>query len=158
VTKIATATAIVNEIGPLRTIVSAFCEAQGKVLAAGVSLPSDWAPIAKFLAVDEFRRVGAYLEEFNYTQYCEFMTHWAAGGTRFEMTEFYSTEVGNVVFQEIEERHYRGHTLIRKNVIAVYRFNDDNKIVHLDIYEQAKDSGEWIKEGAKAAAARNGSA
>jgi hypothetical protein len=150
-TRVTTATTTVNEIGPLRKIVTAFCAAQAKVLAAGVSFPSDWAPIAEFLAVDQFKRVGAYLEEFDYTEYCEFMTSWAVGGTRFEMTEFYSTEVGNAVFQEIEERHYRGDTFIRKNVIAVYRFNDDDKIVHLDIYEQAKDSGEWIKEAAKAA-------
>ena len=150
-TRITTATVTVNEIGPLRKIVTAFVEAQAKVLAAGVAKPSDWAPIAQFLAVDKFKRVGAYLEEFNYTEYCEFMTGWAAGGTRFELTEFYSTEVGDTVFQEIEERHYRGDTFIRKNVIAVYRFNDDKKIVHLDIYEQAKDSGEWIKEAAKAA-------
>lgn len=150
-TKITTATATVNEIGPLRKIVTAFCEAQAKVMAAGVLKPSDWAPMAEFLAVDKFKRVGAYLEEFNYTEYCEFMTGWAAGGTRFEMTEFYITEIGNAVFQEIEERHYRGDIFIRKNVIAVYRFNDENKIVHLDIYEQAKDSGEWIKEAAKSA-------
>jgi len=150
-TTIITAKATVNEIGPLRRIVNAFVEAQAKVLTAGVSSPSDWAPIAQFLAVDEFKRVGAYLEEFNYAEYCEFMTGWAAGGTRFEMTEFYSTEVGNTVFQEIEERHYRGNTFIRKNVIAVYRFNADKKIVHLDIYEQAKDSGEWIKHAAQAA-------
>ena len=37
---------------------------------------------------------------------------------------------------------------IRKNVIAVYRFNDENKIIHLDIYEQAQDSGRWIIEAA----------
>jgi hypothetical protein len=150
-TRTITASATVNEIGPLRKIVIAFNEAQAKVLAAGVSSPSDWAPMAKFLAVDQFKRVGAYLEEFDYTAYCEFMTNWAAGGTRFEMTEFYITEVGNAVFQEIEERHYRGDTFIRKNVIAVYRFNEENKIVHLDIYEQAKDSGQWIKEAARTA-------
>jgi hypothetical protein len=150
-TTITTATDTTDEVGPLRKIVNAFVEAQRKVLAAGVSSPSDWAPIAKFLAAHEFKRVGAYLEELNYAEYCEFMTGWAAGGTRFEMTEFYSTEVGNTVFQEIEERHYRGDTFIRKNVIAVYRFNADNRIVHLDIYEQAKDSGEWIKQAAEAA-------
>jgi hypothetical protein len=58
------------------------------------------------------------------------------------------------VFQEIEERHYRGKEFIRKNVIAVYRFNKRNKIVRLDIYEQARDSGEWIKEAAKTAVPR----
>jgi len=150
-TQITTATGTVNQMGPLRKIVAAFVEAQRKVLTAGVSSPSDWAPMAEFLAVAEFKRVGAYLEQFNYAQYCEFMTGWAAGGTRFEMTEFYSTEVGNAVFQEIEERHYRGENFIRKNVIAVYRFNTDNKIVHLDIYEQARDSGDWIKQAANTA-------
>ena len=83
----------------------------------------------------------------------KFLTGWVAGGTRFEMTEFHISEVGNAVFQEIEERHYRGDEFIRKNVIAVYRFNERNKIVHLDIYEQAKDSGGWIIEAANAATA-----
>jgi hypothetical protein len=146
--QVTTATATVSEFGPLRKLVSAFCEAQAKVLAAGVSSPSDWEPMEKFLDLREFKRVGAYLEQFDYSDYCKFLTDWAAGGTRFEMTEFYSTEIGNAVFQEIEERHYRGETFIRKNVIAVYRFNGDNKIVHLDIYEQARDSGAWIKEAA----------
>ena len=58
------------------------------------------------------------------------------------------SEVGDTVFQEIEERHYRGDTFIRKNVIAVYRFTKDSKIRHLDIYEQARDSGDWIKDAA----------
>lgn len=148
-----TATAIVHEIGPLRKIVNAFCAAQAKVLAAGASSPEDWSPMSEFVAVDEFKRVGAYLEEFNYVQYCAFLADWAAGGTRFEMTEFFATEVGNTVFQEIEERHHRGDTFIRKNVIAVYRFNEHRKIHHLDIYEQAGDSGRWIIEAAKNAAA-----
>ena len=66
---------------------------------------------------------------------------------------FESVEVKNKVFQEIEERHFRGDEFIRKNVIAVYRFNDNRKIVHLDIYEQAKDSGQWIVEAAEKAIA-----
>lgn len=149
--EITTATATTNELGPLTRIVNRFVEAQGKVMAAGVTSPDDWAPVAEFVAVDQFKRVGAYLEELNWSEYCRFLTGWASGGTRFEMTQFYVTEVGNAVFQEIEERHHRGDTFIRKNVIAVYRFTDDKKIRHLDIYEQAKDSGQWIIEAAKAA-------
>ena len=148
--EITTATATVHEMGPLTKIVNDFCAAQGQVLAAGVSSPSDWEPMAKYLAVDEFKRVGAYLEELDYPEYCRFLTNWAGGGTKFEMTVFYITEVGNAVFQEIEERHYRGDEFIRKNVIAVYRFTEDNRIRHLDIYEQAKDSGQWIIDAAKA--------
>ena len=149
--EITTATATVHEIGPLTKVANKFVEAQGKVMAAGVKSPSDWEPVAEFVAVDEFKRVGAYLEELTWPEYTRFLTDWSGGGTRFEMTEFYITEVGNAVFQEIEERHYRGDQFIRKNVIAVYRFTDDGKIRHLDIYEQAKDSGDWIKDAAKAA-------
>lgn len=150
---ITTSTALNHEVGPLKKIADAYCAAQAAVLAKGVSSPSDWEPMAQYLEVDEFKRVGAYLEELNYTDYCEFLTGWAAGGTRFEMTEFHATEVGNTLFQEIEERHWRDDIFIKKNVIAVYRFNKNNKIVHLDIYEQAKDTGDWIKDSAKKATA-----
>ena len=47
----------------------------------------------------------------------------------------------------------KGDEFIRKNVIAVYRFNNRNKIVRLDIYEQARDSGQWIVEAARSAQA-----
>ena len=151
--KIATAAAVVDEIGPLTRLVNGFCSKQFELMAAGVSSPLDWEPVAEFLDVDEFKRVGAYLEELNWPDYRKFLTGWVGGGTRFEMTVFHITEIGNAVFQEIEERHYRGDEFIRKNVIAVYRFNDSNKIIHLDIYEQARDSGQWIVEAARAAVA-----
>ena len=148
-----TATATNHEIGPLRKVVNGFNAVQAKILAAGVKSPADWEPMGEFIAVDEFKRVGAYLEELDFTAYCDFLAGWAAGGTQFEFTEFHVTEIGETLFQEIEERHTRGADFIRKNVIAVYRFNAENKIVHLDIYEQAKDSGDWIKDAAKEAMA-----
>ena len=151
--KIATATAVTDEIGPLTRIVYEFVAKQGEVLAAGVSSPLDWEPVAAFIDPQRFRRVGAYLETFDWPQYREFLTGWAAGGTRFEMTEFHISEVGDTVFQEIEERHHRGDEFIRKNVIAVYRFDGARRIVHLDIYEQARDSGQWIVQAAEAAEA-----
>ncbi len=152
-TQYATATATKAEAGPLRQVVLDFNAVQAKILAAGVKSAADWEPMNAYLDTATFKRVGAYLEELNFADYCEFLAGWAAGGTQFEFTEFHVTEVGNTLFQEIEERHTRGSDFIRKNVIAVYRFNADNKIVHLDIYEQAKDSGDWIKESAKAAMA-----
>ena len=132
--EITTASSVVREIGPLTKIVNGFSATQELVLASGVSSPSDWDPVAEFVATDQFKRVGAYLEELNWEDYKKFLTGWARGGTRFEMTVFHISEIGNAVFQEIEERHYRGDEFIRKNVIAVYRFNDQNKIIHLDIY------------------------
>jgi len=149
--QIATATGTSGEIGPLTRRVYEFVETQKVILAKGVTDPSDWDPLTYLLDVDRFKRVGAYLEEFDWADYKRFLTGWMAGGTRFEFTEFQISEVGNSVFQEIEERHWRGEQFIRKNVIAVYKFNDQNKLVHLDIYEQAQDSGDWIRESAKAA-------
>lgn len=150
-TTITTATATIGELGPLTQTVNRFTAAQGAVLAAGVKSPGDYAPVAEFVAVNEFKRVGAYLEELDWSAYTEFLTAWASGGTQFEFTQFHITEVGDAVFQEIEERHWRGDQFIRKNVIAVYRFTPEGKIRHLDIYEQAKDSGDWIKDAAKKA-------
>ena len=152
-TEYCTATATKPEPGTLRQVVLDFNAVQAKILAAGVKSPADWEPMGEYMDTASFRRVGAYLESFDFAEYCDFMAGWAAGGTKFEFTEFHVTEVGNTLFQEIEERHTRGDQFIRKNVIAVYRFNADNKIVHLDIYEQAKDSGDWIKQSAKAAMA-----
>jgi hypothetical protein len=148
--EVITATATVAEIGPLTRIVNAYTETHGRLAASGAATPEEWAPWAEFVDVAAFKRVGAYLEELDWDQYLQFNIDWA-NGTRFEMTVFHISEIGNAVFQEIEERHYHGDTFIKKNVIAVYRFNQDNKIVHLDIYEQAKDSGQWIKEAARAA-------
>jgi len=150
-TQIVTATATINELGPLTQVVNRFTAAQGAVLAAGVKSSADYAPVAEFVAVDQFKRVGAYLEELDWAAYTEFLTGWASGGTQFEFTQFHITEIGNAVFQEIEERHQRGDQFIRKNVIAVYRFTPEGKIRHLDIYEQARDSGDWIKDAAKQA-------
>jgi hypothetical protein len=149
--KIATATGTAPEIGPLTKIANDFAAKQIEIIAAGVSSPLDWEPLTEFLEVDRFKRVGAYLEELDWPHYREFLTGWVAGGTRFEFTVFQITEVGNTVFFEIEERHHRASDFIRKNVIAVYRFSDRNKLVHLDIYEQAKDSGSWIIEAARQA-------
>ena len=149
-TNYVTASMANNEPGPLRQVVLDFNACQAKILAAGVESPADWEPMGAYIDVASFKRVGAYLEVLNFADYCEFLAGWAAGGTHFEFTEFHVTEIAGTLFQEIEERHTRGSEFIRKNVIAVYRFNAENKIVHLDIYEQANDSGDWIRNSAKA--------
>lgn len=151
--KSVTATATADKVGPLTQRVYDFVDAQRKAMEAGISKPSDWDGMLAYIDADKFKRVGAYLEELTWTDYREFLTNWTSGGTQFEFTEFRISEVGDTVFQEIEERHWRGDEFIRKNVIAVYRFDENNKLVHLDIYEQAKDSGQWIVEAAQIATA-----
>jgi hypothetical protein len=149
--EINTATAVTGDTGPLTRIVERYCALiEARATASGAT-EADWAPLAELVAVDGFKRVGAYMEEMSWPEYVRFMTQWA-GATRFEMTVFRITEIANTVFQEIEERHYKGDDFIRKNVLAVYTFDETSRIRHLDIYEQAKDSGRWIVEAAHAAA------
>ena len=57
--EIITATATTDEIGPLTKLVNEFCQIHRQVVARGVSSTSDWEPMAKYVAVDEFKRVGA---------------------------------------------------------------------------------------------------
>jgi hypothetical protein len=150
--EIVTATATSSEKGPLTRVVESYCDALGALTQAGVKQPSDWDSLGEYIAINKFKRVGAYLEELDWREYTRFLTDWARG-TRFEMTVFRISEIGRIVVQEIEERHYREDTFIRKNVVAIYAFDDGQKIVHLDIYEQAKDSGRWIAQAAEAAMA-----
>jgi hypothetical protein len=147
--KIATATAAVDEFGPLSQRVIRFGEMM-EAAAQATGEPIDWEAFEEFVATDEFKRVGAYLEVMNWQEYTQFISEWA-GKTRFEYTVLRVCEVGQVVFFEIEERHYKGEDFIRKNVMAVYEFGEDQRIRHLDIYEQAKDSGQWIVEAARRA-------
>lgn len=144
---VVTATGSSAELGPLARIVLKYGEMiEARATAAG-SAPADWAPVAELVAVSEFQRVGAYQEVMTWDEYVTFLSVWA-GSTRFEATVFRITEVGRTVFQEIEERHYKGEDFIRKNVIAVFAFDAQNRIRRLDIYEQAKDTGRWIADAA----------
>ena len=133
-----TATAISSESGPRTALMRAFCATQHETLARGVTQASDWAPLERFVDIARFKRVGAHLEEFDWKTYTAFLADWGKAGTQFEFTEFRVSEIGDSVFQEIEERHTRDGELIRKNIIAVYRFGEDDQIIHMDIYEQAQ--------------------
>jgi limonene-1,2-epoxide hydrolase len=147
--KVTTATASVDDMGPLTRIALAWAQGvEERATAKGCS-QEDWDALSDLVAVDEFKRVGAYMEVMGWKEYVKFLTQWA-GSTRFESTVFRISEIGNIVVQEIEERHYKGDDFIRKNVIAVYEFDEKNRIRHLDIYEQAKDTGRWIVEAAQA--------
>ena len=54
-TEIATAIGTNSELGPLTKRVYQFVEAQTRARLAGIRSPSDWDPVAEFIAVDEFR-------------------------------------------------------------------------------------------------------
>ena len=46
--------------------------------------PVDWAPLAELVAVDDFERVGTFLEVQNWSQYTEMLTRWASATDSFE--------------------------------------------------------------------------
>ncbi len=144
--EIVTATSAVEGFGPLSKRVMRFGEMMESA-AQATGEPIDWEAYEELVATDKFKRVGAYMEVMNWEEYTRFISEWA-GKTRFEHTVLRVCEVGQLVFFDIEERHYKGEEFIRKNVMAVYEFDEGQRIRHLDIYEQAKDSGQWIVEAA----------
>jgi len=149
--KIVTAGTVTDRMGPLARIALRFSELIEQRAQAKGATAADWEPLTELVAVDEFQRVGAYQEVMGWPEYVRFLTQWA-GATRFETTVHRMMEIGRVVTHELEERHYKGEDFIRKNVIAVYEFDANDRIRHLDIYEQAKDTGRWIVEAAHASA------
>lgn len=98
--------------------------------------PADWAPLAEFVAVDEFERVGTFLEVQTWQQYTDMLTQWASATDSFETTVRRVSELGGLVYFEIEERHFRGGHVHVVNSMTVFEFDEGGKIRHLDVYLQ----------------------
>jgi hypothetical protein len=105
-------------------------------LVPSVASPSDWAPLDAFVAVDDFERVGTFLEVQTWQQYTEMLTKWASAIDSFETLVRRVTEVDRLVYYEVEERHFRGGDVHVVNSLTVFAFDDDGKISHLDVYLQ----------------------
>ena len=97
---------------------------------------SDWAPLVEFVSVGEFERVGTFLENQDWQQYIEMVTDWANSVDSFETTVRRVSELGRLVYFEIEERHHRGSRVGTVNSLTVFEFNEDGKIRRLDVYLQ----------------------
>ena len=95
-----------------------------------------WAPLAEFVAVREFERVGTWMEVMNWPQYTEFMTQWASSSMGFDTVLRRISELPGLVYLELEERHTRPGGVAVVNSLSVYEFNADGKIKHLDVYLQ----------------------
>jgi len=95
-----------------------------------------WAPLAEFVAVREFERVGTWMEVMNWQQYTEFMTQWASSSMGFDTVLRRISELPGLVYLELEERHTRPGGVAVVNSLSVYEFNADGKIKHLDVYLQ----------------------
>ncbi len=124
-----------GDIGPLTRKVLEY-EQTMKRLIPNLEAPDEWAPLSEFVAVVEFERIGTFLEVQNWQQYTEMITRWASSTERFETTVRRISEVGRLVYYEIEERHFRAGTVHVVNSMTVFEFNSDNKICHLDVFLQ----------------------
>jgi hypothetical protein len=94
-----------------------------------------WAPLAEFVAVDEFERVGNFKEVMNWTEYLGFMTNWAPS-SEWEGSFKRVSEVDGVVFLELEETSRVGDFESVVNSLTVFEFTADDRIRHLDLYLQ----------------------
>lgn len=111
-----------------------------KRLVSAPEAPTDWAPLAEFVTVDEFERVGTFLEVQNWQQYTEMLTQWASASEGFETSVRRVSELARLVYYEIEERHTRGGNVHVVNSMTVFEFNEDGKILHINVYLQQQRS------------------
>ncbi len=105
-------------------------------LVAELRDPPDWAPLTEFVAVADFERVGTFLEVQNWNEYTEMLTRWASATESFETTVRRISEIGTLVYYEIEERHFRGNNVNVINSMTVFDFDGDDRIRRLNVYLQ----------------------
>jgi len=96
---------------------------------------NDWAPIAKLVATDVFKRIGAFKEEMDWNGYKQFIVAWGKDA-QWNGSFKRITEVPGLVFLELEERTVTEGVHGVANTVTVYRFNNADKLVHLDVYLQ----------------------
>lgn len=105
---------------------------------------SIWEPLHDIVAIDEFQRVGNFKEVMNWDEYLAFLNAWASS-SEWDCSFKRITEVGDVVFLELEERSKMGEFQNVVNSASVYAFNAEGKIHHVDVYLQMElPSGDML--------------
>ena len=98
---------------------------------------ASWAPLAELVAVDEFERVGNFLEVMRWPDYVAFLIEVGDIVGMGVLVQTYNRE-GPRGFLELEERSQVGEHRSVVNSVSVYEFNHAGKLRHLDIYLQMK--------------------
>jgi hypothetical protein len=116
--------------------------------------PDYWAPLAAFIAVDQFERVASDYSAFvsgdasgeagydaspfardvlRWPEYIEVMSQWALSPSLWEFTVQRIAELPGLVYLELEERSRNGPEgdVQAANTLSVYEFNQDGKIHRL---------------------------
>jgi hypothetical protein len=100
---------------------------------------ANWAPLAAFVSLNEFKWVSPAYEELGWSGYIAFLSEWASSVT-WESNFQRIHQWQNTVFLEQEERCSFGDTVDIVGMLAVYEFNEAGKICRLGIYLQHKPS------------------
>lgn len=126
--------AVVSDHSGLSRQVLEYCLATKRLVdeakQPGFSIDS-LAALAPFAAVEDFERVGNFKEVMTWGEYSAFLAAWMPTSD-WECSFRRISEVGNLVFLELEERMGGGAV----NSASIYEFDDAGKIRHLDIYLQ----------------------
>jgi hypothetical protein len=107
-------------------------------LVPRVETPADWEPLTRFVAVDDFERVGTFLEVQDWAAYTEMLTGWATAIDSFETSVHRISEVANLVYYEIEEQHQRAGNVTVLNTLTVFEFDGEDLIRRLDVFLQQR--------------------
>ena len=124
-----------GDAGPLTDKVLGY-EAAMRRLVPTVRVQEDWQPLTEFVAVEDFERVGTFMEHQDWHAYAEMLTQWAGSIDSFETSLHRVSESGNLVYYEIEERHHRGGSVSVVKSLTVFEFGDGAKIRRLAVYLQ----------------------
>ncbi len=124
-----------GDAGPLTQVVFSYDRVM-RELAPTVKAPSNWAPLTEFVAVDGFERIGTFLEVQDWDQYTVMLTQWASSIDSFETSVRRISELPDLLYYEVEERHRRGDAVNVVNSLTVFAFDDRGRICHLDVYLQ----------------------
>jgi len=124
-----------DNTGPLTRKVLDYVETMQRLVPTAKT-PADWAPLAEFVTVDDFERVGTFLEVQDWEEYTALLTQWSSAIGHFETVVRRISELDRLVYYEVEEHHQRPGGVHVVNSMTVFAFDDAGKIRHLDVYLQ----------------------
>jgi hypothetical protein len=83
---------------------------------------------------DRFRRRGNERTEWDWPAYLAMLGQWNGNDGKYEKTLHRASEVGNVVYLDLDERstHHDGSVSALRS-ISIYEFDDADKIVGVDV-------------------------
>jgi hypothetical protein len=87
----------VGDLGPLTRKVMQYQDLM-KQLVPTARAAQDWAPLAEFVSVDHFERIGTFLEVHDWQQYTEMLNQWARSIDTFETTVKRISELPELVY------------------------------------------------------------